>query len=81
MNNLKKQFHFYLSSQSEFLKKFNGRYLIIQNEKVIGDYASLDDAAKDAIDRKLNPGEFLIQRCTPGDEDYTQTFHSRVSFV
>jgi len=81
MSDLKKQFHFYLSNQNEFLKKFNGRYLIIQNEQVAGDYATLEEAAKDAIEKKIQPGEFLIQHCTPGSEGYTQTFHSRVSFV
>jgi len=76
---LKKEFRYYLDNQNELVKRYNGRVLVVVGENVVGDYDS-DDEVYFASEKKYRPGTFLIQRCTPGDEAYTERFHSRVRF-
>ena len=75
---LEKEFEFYLEHQEEFVQKYNGKILVIKNFKIIGEY---DDIAKavEETSKEHELGTFLVQKCSPGKEDYTQTFHSRVS--
>ncbi len=74
---LEKEFKYYLKNQDDFLKKFNGRFIVIKNNKVLGDYSSEIEALSET--RKSHEvGTFLIQHCTPGNNAYTETYHSRV---
>ena len=78
---LEKEFKYYLDNQNELVEKYNGRVLVIVNEKVVGDYVDDKDAYIDSIE-KYELGTFLIQKCTPGDEAYTQYFYTpRVVFA
>lgn len=76
---LKTEFEFYLNNQSELVDKYKGKYLVIKNEKVIGVYDSEIDAYTNAV-KTEEAGTFLIQECQPGNENYTQTFRTRVIF-
>jgi hypothetical protein len=76
---LDKEFKYYLDHQEELLKLHNGKTLVIIGEKVVGVYDSEQEAYFDSLS-KYKIGTFLIQFCSPGKEDYTQTFHSRVVF-
>jgi hypothetical protein len=77
---LDKEFKYYLDNQSELLKKYKDRIIVIVGDKVVGDYDTFDQALfKSAEQYKL--GTFLIQECTEGEEAYTQTFHSRAVFA
>ena len=77
---LEKEFKYYLSHQDELVKKYNGKILVIKDQRVIGDYNSEAQAIQDTV-KKHPLGTFLIQKCEPGAESYTQTFHSRVAFA
>jgi len=77
---LEKEFQYYLDHQSELVEKYNGKVLVIIGEDIVGVYVDELQAYFDSIS-KYQPGTFLIQKCTPGDESYTQTFHSRVIFA
>ena len=77
MADLKKEFQYYLDNQSELVKKYNGRVLVIKNEQVIGDYDNETDAVIET-QKKHELGTFLVQKCSEGNGDYTITFHSRV---
>jgi len=77
---LEKEFDYYIANQGRLVKKFNGRVLVIVGESVVGDYPSVPKAYFESL-KKYRPGTFLIQKCYPGKENYTQTFHSpRVIF-
>ncbi len=77
MNALSKEFQYYLDHQNELVCKYNGKVLVIKNQEIIAVYDSEDDAYWDTL--KIHElGTFLIQKCTPGDEAYTKTFHSRI---
>ncbi|GBE04933.1 hypothetical protein BMS3Abin10_00552 [bacterium BMS3Abin10] len=79
MTNLEKEFQYYIDNQDEFVQKHNGKFLVIKGQKIIGIYDSEMDAIKEtSTEHEL--GTFLVQKCEPGSESYTQTYHSRVAF-
>jgi hypothetical protein len=73
------EFKYYLDNQEELVKKYNGKVLAIIGKAVVGVYSNESEAYFDCI-KKYKLGTFLLQTCSPGDKDYTQTFHSRVVF-
>ncbi|MFW6053020.1 MAG: hypothetical protein ACOC8I_03830 [Desulfosalsimonas sp.] len=76
---LKKEFNYYLNHQDEFVKNYNGKVIVIKDETVLGVY----DNEKDAIEttkENHEMGTFFVQRCSPGEQHYSQTFRSRVHF-
>jgi len=77
---LKKEFEYFLEHREEFAKKYNGRFIVIKNREVIGDYKTEIEAVEETS-KKEEIGTFLVQKCEPGDQSFTQTFHSRVSFI
>ena len=76
---LEKEFDYYLKHQSELVREYNGKVLVIKDESVIGVYDT-EESAYFESQKKHTIGTFLIQLCTPGEEAYSQTFHSRVTF-
>lgn len=77
---LDKEFKYYLNNQKELVKNYNGKYIVIKDEKVLDSYDTIAEAYNEAsANHKV--GTFLIQFVSPGNKSYTQTFHSRVDFV
>ncbi len=76
---LKKEFEYYLAHQDELVEKYNGRFVVIKDEAIIGVYDSELEAI-DTMAKEHEVGTFLVQKCEPGSDSYTQTFHSRVAF-
>jgi hypothetical protein len=78
VNKLENEFKYYLEHQKELIKKYNGKYVVIKNLEVVGAYDfELEAVQKTAEKHEL--GTFLVQKCEPGNESYTQTYNSRVS--
>ncbi|MDD4032006.1 MAG: hypothetical protein PHS48_02040 [Bacteroidales bacterium] len=77
---LKDQFIWYLENQSELVKKYNGKFLVIKDKSSAGVYDNQDIALIEA-EKNFGLGNFIIQKCSPGESSYSQTFHSRVAFV
>ena len=73
---LEKEFDYYLAHKAELLKRYAGKFLVIKDRGVIGVYHS-DIEALQETSKTHNLGTFLIQKCEPGAESHTQTFHSR----
>ena len=79
-NPMKDAFDFYRANQSELLKTYKGKVLVIVGHEVIGAYNSeLEALSSASVDHQ--PGTFLIQRCEPGGDNFTQVYHSRACFV
>ena len=76
---LEKEFAFYLSHQDEMVERYDGKVIVIKDDKVLGAYES-ELAAITATRAYHELGTFLVQRVSEGDEAYTATFHSRVAF-
>ena len=76
---LEREFDYYLQHQKELVQKYNGKVIVIKGQAVIGVFDSeLEAVQKTSKTEEL--GTFLVQKCEPGKESYTQTFHSRVAF-
>jgi hypothetical protein len=77
---LHKEFEYYLNHQNELIEKYEGRFIVIKNEQVIGDYSSRIEAYKET--KKTHKlGTFIIQQCEANVGAYSNTFHSlTVSF-
>ena len=77
---LGKEFKYFLDHQDELVEKYNGKIVVIKGTKVIGAFGSVKEAYNTTV-QKHELGTFLIQKCEPGTESYTQTFYSRVFFA
>lgn len=71
-NNLNKNFDYYVEHQSELVKKYNGEYVVIVGQEVVGHFKTLDEAFNFA-NKKYQPGEFLLHQVGEGSENYTTT--------
>ncbi|ODS29753.1 MAG: hypothetical protein SCARUB_05145 [Candidatus Scalindua rubra] len=74
---LDKEFEYFLKHQDELSQKYKGKIIVIKGTKVLGSYSSELEAYLKTI-KKYKLGTFLIQECSPGEEVYSHTFHSRV---
>ena len=73
-------FKFYLENQDSLVKKYDGKYLVITKDGVMGAFDSIRAGYDEALSR-FGKGNFMLQLCTPGDEAYTRRFNTtRVSF-
>ena len=79
MDELKKQFEYYVAHQAEIVEKYNGKFVIIVGEQVVGAFDTEMEAYAAAIE-KYEAGTFMLQFVGPGKDNYTQTFHSIVVF-
>jgi outer membrane lipoprotein-sorting protein len=79
INPLEKDFRFYIEHQDEMVEKYDGKTIVIKDGVVLGAYDSeLAAVTETKLSHEL--GTFLVQRVSPGDAAYSQTFHSRVVF-
>jgi ABC-type phosphate/phosphonate transport system ATPase subunit len=77
---LEKEFEYYIAHQAELVQQYNGKIIVIKDQKVIGAFDNEIEAINETS--KVHPvGTFLVHKCEPGEQNYTMTFHSRVAFV
>ena len=79
-NILENEFKYYLENQDSIFAKFGGKFVVIVSNSVVGAFDTMEEAYYDSA-KKYEPGTFLIQQCTEGNEAYTQSFTSRVIFA
>lgn len=79
-SSLKNEFEYYLENQDDLVEKYRGKFLVIKDREVIGVYENELEAINKTKE-KYELGTFLVQKCEPGSESYSQTFHSRVAFL
>lgn len=78
-NPLAAEFRYYLANQDEIVKKYNGKFVVIKNGSIIGAYNNEIQAVEETK-KSHELGTFLVQHVTPGKDEYTEVFHSRVAF-
>lgn len=77
---LNEEFQYFLDHQDELVRQYRGKFVVIKGSAVIGVF----DSELEAIERTSQEqelGTFLVQKCEPGSEGYSQTYHSRVAFA
>ena len=72
---LTREFEFYLAHQEEMVEQYDGRVIALKGGRVLGVYDS-ELAAVTELQKSHELGTFLVQRVTPGDSEYIQTFYS-----
>ena len=77
---LQHEFEYYLAHQAELAEQYQGRFIVIKDGNVLGDYETAAEAVRETV-KTHEPGTFLVQRSDADPESTTQTFHSRVIFA
>ncbi len=77
---LKQEFDYYVQHHAELVEKYDGKVIVIKNCTIIGSFADELEAIEE-VSKKYELGTFLVQKCEPGEQNYSATFHSRVSFA
>ena len=70
------QLEMYIARQNALVAEYNDKIIALKDGVVLGVYPTKTDALEDMQRRHLAPGEFMIIKCTPGDEEYTARFHT-----
>jgi hypothetical protein len=78
-NNLDNEFKYFLDHQEELVKQYREKFLVIKDSQVKGAFNTEGEAYAFGS-KNYELGTFLIQQCLPGENAYTQTYHSRVIF-
>lgn len=77
---LKKNYDFFMNNLGDISSKYLGRFVIIKDEAVVKDFATESEAYEYGV-KNMEPGTFIIQECKSAEkESYVQTFRSRVRF-
>jgi hypothetical protein len=71
---------YFVEHQEELVQKYEGRVLVIKDQRVIGAYDSALEAYLEA-QKNHQVGSFLIQPCHPGADAYTVTITSHAVHV
>jgi hypothetical protein len=77
---LDNELKYFNEHKAELLNSYKDKYIVIVGSKVEGSYPTENEAFIEAS-KKHSAGTFLIKLCSEKSDSYTQTFHSRVSFV
>jgi len=76
---LDKEYKYYLEHESELLKKYKNKFIVVKGDGIIGSYPT-EKEAYEATAKEYRPGTFLIHKCIPSERSLPLTFHSRVVF-
>ena len=68
-------FQYYLDHQDEILAKHDGKVVVIKDAEILSAYPD-EFSAISETEKTHALGTFLVQRVSPGSDDYTQSFHS-----
>ena len=71
------ELEYFIANQAMLVSKFGGKVLVIKGEEVIGVYDDMLEAYRET-QKVYKPGTFMLQRCLPGPEAYTEMIGSQV---
>jgi len=72
---LKKNLDWYIANQRELSAKYNGKVLLIVDQKLVEAFTSMENAYQTAL-KSYAPGTFTLQPCSPDPDSYTLTLYS-----
>ncbi len=71
-----KEYLWFKQQEKELMQRYYGRYIVIKEEKVIGDYGTWRLAVQQTI-RHHKPGTFVIQHCLEKDPRWAPRLQGR----
>ena len=74
------EFEYYLAHQAELAVQYEGRYIVIKDQLVLGAYDDEIEAVR-TTSQNHEMGTFLVQFCSADPKSTMQTYHSRAQFV
>ena len=72
---LKKNLDWYIANQQELSAKYDGKVLLIVDQKLIAAFDSVSEAYAAAM-KTYAPGGFTLQPCSSGPESYTLVLYN-----
>ena len=72
---LKKNLDWYIANQKELAERYNGKVLLIVDQKLINAFEDMSAAYTEAL-KSYTPGTFTLQPCSPDPESYTLMLYS-----
>ena len=78
--NMKKLFQYYINNQEEFVQEYNGKAVVLKDNAVVGVYDN-EWIAFEETKKSHEPGTFIVQGVSPGDDAYTVTVASNFVFA
>lgn len=57
---LEKEFHWYLTNQDELVKSYDGKFIVIKEQQVIGEYPDLGSAIDETVAKGHEKGTFIV---------------------
>ena len=72
---LKKNLEWYIAHQQELSAEYNGKVLLIVDQKLIEGFVSMEEAYQAAL-KSYAPGTFTLQPCSPDADSFTLTLYS-----
>jgi len=77
---IERLFNWYRSNQDELVKQYNGKYIVITEDGVKGAFDTDTDGYDYAV-KAFGRGNFMLQKCSEGEKDYSLHFYTyRVAF-
>ncbi len=70
---------YFRANRDKFVRGHHREFVLIHDNSEIGFYETGGKAYKEARNRNLESGTFLIRQCLREDEENVAIFHSRVS--
>ena len=72
---LTKNLEWCIANQKELAEKYNGKVLLIVDQKLIKDFDDIGAAYTEAL-KAYTPGTFTLQPCSSTSDSYTLILHS-----
>ena len=72
---LRKNLDWYIANQQDLAAKYNGKILLIVDQKLIAVFDSMGEAYTAALGTHA-PGSFTLQPCSPDPDSYTLVLYS-----
>jgi hypothetical protein len=72
---LKKNLDWYIAHQGELADKYDGKVLLIVDERLIAAFDTMQEAYLTAL-KSFPPGTFSLQPCSPTADSYTLMLYS-----
>ncbi len=72
---LRENLDWYIANQQELSKSYNGKILLIMDQKLIDVFDSMESAYTAAM-KSYAPGTFTLQPCSPDPESYVLMLYS-----
>jgi hypothetical protein len=74
-DSLTRNLDWYIANQKELAAKYNGKILLIVEQKFINAFDDMGTAYTEAL-KSYAPGSFTLQPCSPDPESYTLMLYS-----